>query len=211
MDVSRLDQAFRYTETTSQHGGLLVARHGWLVYERYFGRAARDVTPNMYSVGKTFTSLCCGIMLDEHRSRFPDGLDQKVFTETYLPEAMPLYDPRKAEIRLGHLLTMTSGLREGASAVVRGKVVTLDALEKDGRGLPLHVAGRACGVDGAAPGGGDGDAGLHCGEVREADGVWRLGLRDGWSRGGAESCRIRRAGQVWLCGRRTRCGSLICC
>lgn len=127
MDVQRLDQAFRYTATTSQHGGLLVARHGWLLYERYFGRAARDVTPNMYSVGKTVASLCCGIMLDEQRSRIPKGLEQEVFTETYLPEAFPLNDPRQAGIKLGHLLTMTSGMREGNSGIVRGSLVQLEA------------------------------------------------------------------------------------
>ncbi|MGJ5817224.1 serine hydrolase domain-containing protein [Paludibaculum fermentans] len=127
MDLDRLDQAFRYTATTSQHGGLLVARHGWLLYERYFGRAARDVTPNMYSIGKTVTSLCCGIVLDEHRNRIPKGLDQGVFTESYLPEAFPLADPRQASIKLGHLLTMTSGMREGNSGIVRGEVVKLEA------------------------------------------------------------------------------------
>ena len=126
MDLERLDQAFRYTATTSRHGGLLVVRRGWLVYERYFGRAARDVTPNMYSVGKTITSLCCGILLDQHRGRIPAGLDQKVFTETYLPDAFPLSDPRQAGIRLGHLLTMTSGLREGNTGIVRGQLVKLD-------------------------------------------------------------------------------------
>src|SRR5579859_3474331 len=39
VDRQKLDEAFPYTQTTSQHGGLLVARHGWLVYERYYGRA----------------------------------------------------------------------------------------------------------------------------------------------------------------------------
>ena len=33
IDVKRLDQAFNYAQRTSQHGGLLVVRHGWLVYE----------------------------------------------------------------------------------------------------------------------------------------------------------------------------------
>ena len=108
IDVNRLDQAFQYTKTTSQHGGLLVVRHGQLVYEKYFGRASREANPNMYSIAKTFTSVACGIMLSEHNSRFPDGLHQKVFTEEYLPEAFPLANPKMAEIRLGNLLTMTS-------------------------------------------------------------------------------------------------------
>lgn len=111
MDKPRLDGAFAYVQTTSQHGGLLVLRHGHLVYERYFGRGNRLANPNMYSIGKMFTSACCGIMLSEHKDRFPNDLAQKVFTEQYLPEAFPLSDPRMADIQLGNLLTMTSGIQ----------------------------------------------------------------------------------------------------
>lgn len=109
--VSRLDAAFQYVQTTSQHGGLLVVRHGHLVYEKYFGKGNREANPNMYSIGKMFTSASMGILLSEKPSRFPDGLRQKVFTEEYLPEAFPLSDPRMADIELGHLLTMTSGIQ----------------------------------------------------------------------------------------------------
>jgi CubicO group peptidase (beta-lactamase class C family) len=119
IDTRRLDAAFAYAQTTSQHGGILVVRHGHLVYEKYFGRAARDANPNMYSIGKMFTSASCGIMLDEHSSRFPEGLSQKVFTQTFLPEAFPLSYPEMADIRLGHLLTMNSGIH-GASTVATG-------------------------------------------------------------------------------------------
>ena len=42
-------------------------------------------------------------MLKEKHDQIPDGLETKVFTEKYLPEAFPLSDPRKAEIKLGHL------------------------------------------------------------------------------------------------------------
>ncbi len=115
IDTARLDEAFQYAQTTSQHGGLLVVRHGYLVYEKYFGRAHREANPNMYSIGKMFTSAACGIMLSEQRSRFPDGLAQKVFTQEYLPEAFPLSDPRMAGIQLGNLLTMTSGIQAAVS------------------------------------------------------------------------------------------------
>ena len=40
-------------------------------------------------------------MLHEFHDKIPDGLDTKVFTEKYLPEAFPLDDPRKAQITLG--------------------------------------------------------------------------------------------------------------
>jgi len=127
MDLRRLDQAYAFTERCSQNGGLLVVRHGWLVYEKYFGRAHRNANPDMASTGKAYTSIACGIMLHEFAQSLPDGLSQKVFTQKYLPEALPLDDPRKAEISLGQLLCMSAGYHgEGTSpGVVNGEVVPL--------------------------------------------------------------------------------------
>lgn len=127
MDLARLDRAYDFTQRCSQNGGLLVVRRGYLVYEKYYGRAHRNANPDMASTGKAFTSIACGIMLQEKRDAIPDGLDQKVFTEKYLPEAFPLDDPRKAQITLGQLLCMSAGYHgEGTSpGVVRGQVVPL--------------------------------------------------------------------------------------
>jgi CubicO group peptidase (beta-lactamase class C family) len=127
MDLRRLDQAYHFTERCSQHGGLLVVRHGYLVFEKYFGRASRDANPDMASTGKAYTSIACGIMLHEFHDKIPDGLDTKVFTEKFLPEAFPLDDPRKAQITLGQLLCMSAGYHgEGGSpGVVHGVVVPL--------------------------------------------------------------------------------------
>lgn len=127
MDLSRLEQAFDFTKRCSQNGGLLVVRHGWLVFEKYFGRAQRNVNPDMASTGKAYTSIACGIMLREFHDKIPDGLNQKVFTQAYLPEAFPLDDPRKSDITLGQLLCMTAGYHgEGGSpGVVKGEVVSL--------------------------------------------------------------------------------------
>src|SRR5262249_31158292 len=80
------------------------------------GRGNREAIPAMASCGKALTSIACGIMLDEKRALFPDGLDQKVFTGKYLPEALPLDDPQKADIKLGQLLSMAAGLHgEGSN------------------------------------------------------------------------------------------------
>src|SRR4051812_5039918 len=127
MELARLDQAYDFTQRCSQNGGLLVVRHGYLVFEKYFGRARRNTNPDMASTGKAYTSVACGIMLEEFRKALPDGLDTKVFTEKYLPEAFPLDDPRKAEINLGQLLCMSAGYHgEGTSpGVVMGQVVPL--------------------------------------------------------------------------------------
>ena len=127
MDFSRLEQVFDFTQRCSQNGGLLVVRHGYLVFEKYFGRAHRNANPDMASTGKAYTSIACGIMLQEFRSQIRDGLDTKVFTEKYLPEAFPLDDPRRADITLGQLLCMTAGYHgEGNSpGIVYGQVVPL--------------------------------------------------------------------------------------
>ncbi len=128
MDLPRLEQAFDFTQRCSQDGGLLVVRHGYLVFEKYFGRAHRNANPDMASTGKAVTSIACGIMLQEFRDKIPEGLDQKVFTDKYLPEAFPLDDPRKADITLGQLLCMTAGYHgEGGSpGIVHGNVVPLN-------------------------------------------------------------------------------------
>jgi len=135
MDSARLDQAWEFTQRCTQNGGLLVVRHGWLVFEKYFGRASRNANPDMASTGKAYTSIACGIMLKELRAKIPNGLDTKVFTKEFLPEAFSsdgtLDDPRRAEITLGQLLCMTGGYTgEGNSpvAVVIGKSFPLKAV-----------------------------------------------------------------------------------
>jgi CubicO group peptidase (beta-lactamase class C family) len=128
MDLDRLEKAYTATERSTGNGGLLVVRHGYLAFEKYFGRASRNANPDMASTGKCFTSIVCGIMLHEFKDKIPDGLDTKVFTEKYLPEALPLDDPRKANITLGQLLCMSAGYwGEGQTPVgmVMGKVQQL--------------------------------------------------------------------------------------
>ena len=129
IDLARLEQAARAAErSNADNGGLLVVSKGYLVLERYYGKAHRNANPDMASTGKAFTSIACGVMLQEFKAKLPDGLDTKVYTQEFLPEAFPLRDPREADIRLGHLLCMTSGHNgEGAtpSAVVRGATQAL--------------------------------------------------------------------------------------
>ncbi len=131
IDTARLDQAFEYASRTSQHGGLLVVRHGYLVYERYYGKGNRDANPTMASVGKAYTSIACGIMLKEKSDKIPLGLDQLVFNEQYLPEALPLSDLRKGGIKLGHLLAMSSGMTDGGQGFQMGEARPTKAGPRD--------------------------------------------------------------------------------
>ncbi|MGH9673811.1 MAG: serine hydrolase [Bryobacteraceae bacterium] len=133
MDVAGMEKAFEYIQGSSKHGGLLIARNGWLVYEKYFGRGHRDATPNMASCGKSFTSAAMGILLGERPQLFPDGLDQKVYNDRYLPPgAFPLTDPTKADIKLGQLLAMTSGIRGNSPGYVHGRPTRIDPEGPDG-------------------------------------------------------------------------------
>ncbi|MCL2772238.1 MAG: beta-lactamase family protein [Oscillospiraceae bacterium] len=52
-------------------------RNGWLVYERYFGKASREATPNLASCGKSFTSIAMGILMSERSEYFPSGIGPK--------------------------------------------------------------------------------------------------------------------------------------
>jgi CubicO group peptidase (beta-lactamase class C family) len=133
IDVAKLDDALAVAKASTKNGGILVVRNGWLVYEKYFGLAHRDATPNLASVGKSYTSIAVGILMAERPDLFPDGLDQKVFQATHLPaEAFPLSDPAKAEIKLGQLLAFTAGIRGNNPCRVLGKEVTIDPRGPDG-------------------------------------------------------------------------------
>jgi CubicO group peptidase (beta-lactamase class C family) len=125
ISLNRLEPAWQVCERGSAHGGLLIVRNGWLVFERYFGRGQRDANPDMASTGKAYTSIACGVMLEEFKAKIPDGLDTKVYHPDFLPEGLPTDDPRKLETKLGHLLCMTAGTwGEGVAprGVVKGAV-----------------------------------------------------------------------------------------
>ena len=133
MDLERLDQAFAYAKTSTKNGGLLVARRGWLVYERYFGKGSRDATPNLASCGKSFTSIAVGMLVSQRPDCFPEGLEQRIFRPAYLPaEAFPLSDPRKSEIKLGQLLSFSAGIRGNNPCYVDGAQTTIEPIGPDG-------------------------------------------------------------------------------
>ncbi len=122
IDVAKLDEALAYAEKTSQHGGLLVVRKGFLVYEKYFGRGDREALPELASCGKAFTSVSVGMMMQDKPELFAKGLDEKVYVPKFLPaETFPLDDPRKAEISLGQVLSMSAGLRGTNPVYVKGE------------------------------------------------------------------------------------------
>jgi CubicO group peptidase (beta-lactamase class C family) len=84
---------------------LLVVRHGYLVYERYWDGDA-STGQEAFSVTKSFTGALVGIALRDHKLK---SLDQTVggLLAAHLP---PTADPRVARVTVRQLLTMSSGL-----------------------------------------------------------------------------------------------------
>jgi CubicO group peptidase (beta-lactamase class C family) len=163
IDAAKLDQAFDFIrsntaeledayKTSHPNGGLLVVRHGWLVYEKYFGKEQHDAAPT--SCWKQMASVAVGILMSERPDLFPDGLDQKVYTPALMPpEAFPLPDPRMADIKLGQLLTFTSGIRGNNPVYVNGKASKIDPVGPDGWYAQVedYALGLKDGTDGATP------------------------------------------------------------
>ena len=94
--------------------GLLVIRHGQIVGE-WYKEGDRTTAFNIYSSSKSYTSTAFGLILSDFgNGPLPGGktlsLDTKVCNPEWLPESLPLPDPRKAEITVRHLLNMASGL-----------------------------------------------------------------------------------------------------
>jgi CubicO group peptidase (beta-lactamase class C family) len=85
---------------------LLVVRHGRLVVERYFNGTHEPDPWNIKSASKSVLSALVGIALERGYIR---SLDQPVLD--FFPEYPDqLSDPRKKQITLRHLLTMSAGL-----------------------------------------------------------------------------------------------------
>ena len=106
MDSARLEEAARFIDQNSPYRySLLVVRNGRLVFERYFHGSGPGAANNIASMTKSITSVLVGVALDEGLLK---GTDQKLH-EFYPEYFIAGDDPRKLDINLEHLLTMTSG------------------------------------------------------------------------------------------------------
>jgi uncharacterized protein (TIGR03437 family) len=117
MDSALLTQASSYIELNCPtRFSLLVARHGRLVFEEYYQGSDLNQANNIKSISKSILSVLTGIALEEG---LLTGVDQKL--DEFFPEYFrPVDDPRKHDITLEHLLTMTAGFEwEENSAIAQ--------------------------------------------------------------------------------------------
>jgi CubicO group peptidase (beta-lactamase class C family) len=121
VDWDKLAQAWEFCSAVEGANQLLVIRRGHVVGE-WAKDCDRKKAFNIYSSSKSYTSVAWALLLkDSEEGKLPGGkkitLDTKVCNEEWLPESLPLPDPRKAEITVRHLLHMASGLgTEGVPA-----------------------------------------------------------------------------------------------
>lgn len=105
LDSAVLAEALDYVRTNAiPLHSLLIVRNGVLVLEAYFypyaGRELHDVA----SVTKSFTSAAVGIATEKGLIK---SIDEKVLS--ILPSPNVFSDPRRQNLSIRHLLTMTSG------------------------------------------------------------------------------------------------------
>ena len=119
VDWDKLKEAWEFNAQADGATGLLVIRHGYVVGE-WYRDGDKERTFNIYSSSKSYTSLAYGLILSDWEGSQSTALvggkkltlDTKVCNAEWLPESLPLPDPRKADITVRNLLNMASGLGE---------------------------------------------------------------------------------------------------
>ena len=104
--LRRMEEAVRSGELVKV-SGVLIARHGKLVYERYFGGTTAASLLNTRSATKTVTSMLIGIAIDHGLLA---GVEAPVLPFFHDREPVKNPDPRKQKITVEDLLTMSSAL-----------------------------------------------------------------------------------------------------
>ena len=108
MDAAKLMIADEFVrERLPDAFSLLVVRNGYLVFEKYYSYGSIYRQSVVHSVTKSVTSALIGIALEKG---YLKSLDQKLveFFPEYITDDQ---DPRKKEITIEHLLTMSTGVR----------------------------------------------------------------------------------------------------
>jgi uncharacterized protein (TIGR03437 family) len=105
MDSAMLERADEFIRANSPNRySFLVIRNGYLVFERYYGGASAWDRFPLASITKSFVSALTGIAVEQGLVQVDDRVVD-VF-----PEYAGVGDPRLADLRVAHLLTMSGGL-----------------------------------------------------------------------------------------------------
>ncbi|MDX1701553.1 MAG: serine hydrolase, partial [Melioribacteraceae bacterium] len=100
IDVDKMAIANQFAENDPLARALVVVKDGYIVYENYYGDGGIDESTNLWSVTKSFASALTGLLIDDNIVSSPDEL---------MADLLPDY-PEFNDIKLQHVLTMTTGL-----------------------------------------------------------------------------------------------------
>ena len=100
MNTEKINLAHQFAINDELARALLVIKDGYLVFEEYYGDGGPGVSSNLWSCTKSFISALVGFLMDD-----------KIISSTDLlmKDLMPAY-PEFNDIKLHHVLTMTTGL-----------------------------------------------------------------------------------------------------
>jgi CubicO group peptidase (beta-lactamase class C family) len=105
MSSAVLDRADAWIrEKSPNRYSFLVVRNGYLVYERYYGGTGPNSATHIASISKSFLSALTGIAIQQGVL----SLEDRWFDA--FPEYLAAADPRTTDLRLRHMLNMTTGL-----------------------------------------------------------------------------------------------------
>lgn len=110
--LDKLEAAREWNAQLGIMSSVVVIRHGYMVAEWHEQGAGPGTTYNIHSCTKSFTGTAYGMLFDDARKGLLGqeiGLDTPAYA--HIPQGYPLSDPRKQDITLRHLLSMSSGMR----------------------------------------------------------------------------------------------------
>ncbi len=122
MDPQRLQLiAQAQLQTYGGPWAIAIVRKGYLAGE-WFGVPTMPATTfDVWSCTKSATGIAFGMLFEDSRNNKLPG-NAKIDLESpaygFIPEGLPLTDPRKEKIKLKHLLSMTSGIPGEAEGLI---------------------------------------------------------------------------------------------
>ncbi len=116
VDFAKLNRVFELQDFLfgGQNCASVIVRNGRIVYEHASFMGLATSRFDVWSCTKSLTATAWGLLFEDSRNGLlSDGLKIDLDTPAYkfLQKSLPLSDPRKPEITIGHLLSMTSGIK----------------------------------------------------------------------------------------------------
>jgi len=107
IDSDKLKEMLEYVDDENPfYDSIIIVRHGYIVLERYYLSYGPDDLHHLWSTTKSFISALVGIALNEG---LIGSINDKMLD--YFPnKTISNYDPRRENITIEHLLTMSSGI-----------------------------------------------------------------------------------------------------